>query len=68
MTDIVQQITDYMERNNLSQTAFAQLLGCKQPTVSRWLSGTNTIRTTYYCKFLELLEQEKERDAACRDN
>lgn len=63
MENIIKQISDYMERNNLSQQAFAELLGCKQPTVSRWLSGTNKVHITYYCKFLELLEMEKNNES-----
>jgi predicted transcriptional regulator len=32
-------IADYMERNGLSQRAFANLIGVSQAAVSQWLTG-----------------------------
>jgi DNA-binding transcriptional regulator YdaS (Cro superfamily) len=33
------RLPDYLARNEITQTEFAQALGCSQALVSRWVSG-----------------------------
>lgn len=61
MNDFITEVRNYMARNNLTQGALSRLLRIDKSNVSRWLSGDTAPRYSTYQKFIQLLEEEKQK-------
>lgn len=53
--EIVEELRNYMRRNNVSQTEVARRIGVNQCSVSNWLNGKKNINLKSYMMLLDLI-------------
>lgn len=58
-TTAVEEMKDYMNRHELTQSDFARLMGVCPSAVSHWFSGTRRPNTRSFVVFLRLIQEEK---------
>lgn len=56
--EIANRIVDILKRRGLSQRQFAQMLGKKEPEISRWLTGAKGFTTKTLARISEALGED----------
>ena len=62
MTLLVKEMMDYMNRNNLNQSQFAEQMKVSPAAISYWFAEKRKPDAKSFISFLLLMEKEKEQE------
>lgn len=62
MTLLVKEMMDYMNRNNLNQSQFAEKMKVSPAAISYWFAEKRKPDARSFISFLLLMEKEKEQE------